>query len=214
MAQCAKYRFFQEGYSLTSQLCSSDISCLAGIFYILFFFPLFFLRLLAIYCGGAWMNLEGPWGVVRGKDISFLFPLFICQFSVSCNCEWPFPRMRTSRVLVKRQQRSLRVGFNSKSAICQVRSTPRIRRWLGWESSLHAPQQEQQPMAEGAYFKVWTSEYGRQAGHRTLAAYCGEAASVSSGWETGKTAIPGHTDTIQTPPNQLAWMFSFEHTCA
>lgn len=80
--QCAKYRLFQEGYSVTPQMHSCDISCLAGIFYFLFFF--FF------FSQDCWpfivKNPECPWWMVTGKDIFFsLFPLFICQFSVNCH---------------------------------------------------------------------------------------------------------------------------------
>lgn len=37
VAQCAKYRPFQEGYSMTPQMHSYHISCQARIFYFLFF---------------------------------------------------------------------------------------------------------------------------------------------------------------------------------
>lgn len=81
-AQCAKYRLFQEGYSLTPQMHSYDISSLAGIFYFPFFL---FQRLLVIYFGKARINPGNLWWMVTGKDISFLFILLICSFSVHCH---------------------------------------------------------------------------------------------------------------------------------
>lgn len=68
MAQWAKYRLFQEGYSMTPQMHSYNISCLAGIFCFLFFFK-------TAGHGEAWrasMNPECLWWTVTGKDILFL----------------------------------------------------------------------------------------------------------------------------------------------
>lgn len=76
--QCAKYRLFQEGYSVTPQMHSCDISCLAGIFYFLFFF--FFFPKTAGHL--LWRILSVPGGWLQEKI--FFFPISSIHLSIFC----------------------------------------------------------------------------------------------------------------------------------
>lgn len=171
-AQCAKYRLFQEGYPVTPHMHSDDMSCLAWIFYFLFFFPKTAGHLL-------WRSLNETWASLvdgyRKRYFVLLLPLFIGEFSVN----QPFLNMRTSHVLVKLHQQSLQSGFNMKSAIYQVRATPLTpssmhQKWLSRSSSDGG-----RCILQSMDFRVWTAGL-------SLPTVNQEAASVPRGQKTEK----------------------------
>lgn len=127
--------------------------------------------------------------------------------------------MHTSRVLVKRHQRSIQYGFNSKSAICQVRSTllTHIIKYapdmtcVGQLDNSQCISAGAAVMLEGVYFKAWTSEYELQQ----VPAYCELISGQCSPWAGDRKCRQSRTrrhhsltHSRRASPNNLAWMLS------